>query len=348
MPADGSSLDTRLIELGSEVDSWTRLLLEAEISHDAERFGGMLAYHLGWRDEALARLERPGGTGKKLRCGIALLTCEALTGLIAPAGGAAVALELVHNFSLVHDDIQDESDIRRHRPTVWKLWGVAQGINVGDALFALAQVALVRLSAEDVAARLLLELNRTCVRLVEGQYLDLAMQHEARVPSLAEYEGMIARKTAALFACAARLGAIAGGATLEQEEALAEFGYQLGLGFQEQDDVLGVWATEAETGKPVAADVGARKKGLPAVLALHGSAAPEWLRTLYLGPAALAPADVPRIVNAFEQAGVQAEAERRVEAHFALAREALSRVGLRGPSAELLQMLTRGLTGRKA
>src|SRR6185436_15903132 len=152
------------------------------------------------------------------------------------APGPAAALELIHNFSLVHDDIQDVSDRRHNRDTVWRLWGAAQGINVGDALYALAQVAL----AEGAASHPrigdgLLRLNRTCVRLVEGQYLDLSLESAADA-TFEQYEQMVARKTAALIECSAALGAWAAGATADQIEAAGRFGYELGIAFQYQDD----------------------------------------------------------------------------------------------------------------
>src|SRR5919197_114929 len=153
----------------------------------------MVAYHLGWRDTDLAELAVPAPSGKKLRPAIALLVSEAVCGSIEPARAAAVALELVHNFSLVHDDIQDRSHLRRHRPTLWSLWGMAQGINAGDALFALAQLALMRQQKGPTAA-MSVALNTACLRLVEGQFLDLQMQEARLLPTLELYEAMIARK----------------------------------------------------------------------------------------------------------------------------------------------------------
>src|SRR5688500_4618145 len=142
--ADLAALDRRLTELGAIVDGWTRAALADSISQPAQRFGRMLDYHLGWRDVDLEVLEVPAPAGKRLRPALAALVCEAVCGSIEPARSAAVAVELIHNFSLVHDDIQDRSELRRHRATFWTLWGAAQGINAGDALFALAQVVLLR------------------------------------------------------------------------------------------------------------------------------------------------------------------------------------------------------------
>src|SRR5205085_3209245 len=142
------------------------------VSPAANRLRAMLEYHLGWRGPDLEPLSRPAAAGKKLRPGLVLLTCQAVCGEITePARDAAVAVELIHNFSLVHDDIQDHSDLRRHRRSVWSLWGMPQGINAGDALFALAQRVLLR-ETSTLAARMAAELNATALLLAEGQFLD--------------------------------------------------------------------------------------------------------------------------------------------------------------------------------
>src|SRR5690242_17120030 len=126
-------IDRHLTELGELVDGWLRQTLTESISAPARRFGAMLEYHLGFRDEQLEPLAKTAPAGKKLRPALALLVCQAVSGELEPARDAAVAVELIHNFSLVHDDIQDRSPLRRHRPTLWTLWGAAQGINAGDA-----------------------------------------------------------------------------------------------------------------------------------------------------------------------------------------------------------------------
>ena len=179
----------------------------------AARFYDMMAYHHGWVAADGTPLDPPARTGKRARPILAILTCEAFGGTTEAARGPASALELIHNFSLVHDDIQDVSDQRHNRDTVWKLWGAAQGINVGDALYALAQVALAEQAAgHPRIGEGLLRLNRTCVRLVEGQYLDLSLESAADA-TFEQYEQMVARKTAALIECAAALGAWAAGAS---------------------------------------------------------------------------------------------------------------------------------------
>ncbi len=338
----------RLSELGSRVDVWTRQELAGLVSPPADRFLGMLEYHLGWRDQGLARLASPAPSGKKLRPTLALLVCEAVRGTVEAARAAAVAVELVHNFSLVHDDIQDASAVRRHRATLWSLWGMEQGINAGDALFALAQVVLLR-DGSAMAARMGAELGRTCLLLAEGQFLDIDLQRDASRLTLAAYDAMIARKTGALFACACRLGALAAEAPPSVQDAYAAFGLELGIAFQEQDDLLGVWGAPEETGKPRAADVATRKKGLPAAIALGRRDPPPWLRAAYGddGGADMPAALVERVVVELDALGVRAEAERRIAARYASAMGALDRAGPWEPARTSLAGICRLLVSRR-
>jgi geranylgeranyl diphosphate synthase type I len=258
-----------------------------------------------------------------------------------------VAVELIHNFSLVHDDIQDNSALRRHRPTVWSLWGMPQGINAGDALFALAELVLVR-DGTALAARLAAELNLTALGLAEGQFLDIDLQDGQLPPSLEAYEAMIARKTGLLFASACRLGALAAGAAEAETEAYAAYGLELGVAFQEQDDLLGVWGRSAETGKPDAADIVERKRGLPAAMALSAANAPDWLRAAYLErQAALSSDTVQRIIGHFDQLGVRAAIEQRVEQRYHAALDSLAAAGAREPARGYLMAICEALVSRR-
>jgi geranylgeranyl diphosphate synthase type I len=341
-----AAVDARLQELGSLVDDWTRAEV-ARAGGDANALMSLLEYHLGWRDTTLQPLAVLAPSGKKLRSGLALLVCESVMGDVAPARDVAVAIELVHNFSLVHDDIQDHSDTRRHRPTVWSIWGTEQGINVGDALFALAQATIVRARTADSAVQAA-ELARACVRLAEGQYLDLELQRGSLPLTPDAYVGMIERKTGALFACATWLGAQAAGADEARRDAFADYGRALGVAFQEQDDVLGVWGSAAETGKPAAADVILRKKALPAALALARPDAPTWLRTAYVGAGDLSPDVVAQVIAFFDAAGIRAEAEQRVAVHYQAALTALDAAAASGPAAAHLRALCDLLRRRRA
>jgi len=265
----------------------------------------MVRYHLGWED-AEGR-PQSGGGGKGLRPVLCLLACEAVGGHWPSAVPAAVAVELVHNFSLVHDDIQDQDRERRHRPTVWAIWGQAQAINAGDALLAAAQLALAHLPEAGVpherAVAAAQALAAATLEMVEGQVMDLQFEGREAV-SLDEYLEMVGRKTGALFDASLRLGALVGCDRPTVWEAMGRCGRLLGLAFQARDDMLGVWGQEERTGKP-AADIRRRKKGLPVAYALaRGGRAAETVARAYASPA-IGDAEVARVLQALEEAGAR-------------------------------------------
>jgi geranylgeranyl diphosphate synthase type I len=301
----------------------------------------MVRYHLGW----IGTDGRPteGASGKGLRSTLCLLACEAAGGPTERALPAAAALELVHNFSLVHDDIQDDSPTRRHRPTVWARWGKPQAINAGDALFALARLSLLRLQETGVPATQVVDLSRlldeTCLRLCEGQYEDMAFELRAEV-SVAGYIAMIASKTAALMATACRLGAAVATPGASAVDHFAAAGYNLGLAFQVRDDVLGVWGASDATGKPVAEDILSRKKAFPAVHALNHATGRRLadLRSIY-DDRAPGPDDVERVLAIFDATGARAAADAAASAFGAAAIAALDATGRSGPAMESLRAL---------
>lgn len=232
----------------------------------------ILRYHLGWVDQQGRAIGLPGG--KLLRPILCLLSCQGVSGDYRNALPAAAAVEMVHNFSLIHDDIQDRSPQRRHRPTVWRVWGEAQAINAGDALHVLAHLGHLRLldrglPPEEVLSTLR-ELDRACLELCEGQYLDISFEQETRI-TLQAYLNMIGKKTAALFAASTRIGAMLGAGDSGVIDGLGNFGKELGLAFQIQDDVLGIWGIEKETGKPSLDDIRTKKKSLPIVHAMSAA-----------------------------------------------------------------------------
>jgi geranylgeranyl diphosphate synthase type I len=236
----------------------------------APLLAGIVRYHLGYAGRDLAPLDAEAvDRGKRIRPAVALLTAGAAGGNPQSAAPVGAALELLHNFTLIHDDVQDESPTRRHRPTVWKLWGVGQAINAGDALFAAAHLPLYGLSSSGVAANLTLRLleafDRMTIDIVEGQTMDLGFEARPDV-SPGEYLEMIEGKTAAIVRFAAWAGALLAGADEAAVSRWAEFGLELGLGFQIRDDLLGIWGTPEETGKAAADDVRRRKQSLPILM----------------------------------------------------------------------------------
>jgi geranylgeranyl diphosphate synthase type I len=228
----------------------------------------MMRYHLGWED-AQGRPAQAAG-GKALRPSLCLWACEALEGDRRKALAAAAALELTHDFSLVHDDIQDADRERRHRPTVWAVWGQGQAINAGDSLLTLARLALLRLADAGLAPTAVIRacriLDEACLAMIEGQCLDLEFEERTQV-SLEEYLEMIEKKSGALFGAALHLGALTAGADEAQGERFGRAGRLLGTAFQVRDDLLGVWGRRDVTGKPEAADIRRRKKTLPLLYA---------------------------------------------------------------------------------
>jgi geranylgeranyl diphosphate synthase type I len=237
-------------------------------------FYGMMHYHLGWTDESFQATDSQTG-GKRLRPLFCLLACQAVGGEPQQALPAAAAVELIHNFSLLHDDIEDNSPTRRHRTTVWKIWGEPQAINAGDGMFALAHLALQRLSEkglpEDRVLAAYRVFDQTCLALCEGQYLDMSFEDRLDV-DVDRYLAMIRRKTAALLSCSTQLGALLGSGDAGLAARYACFGENLGMAFQIEDDILGIWGEEKVTGKPQAGDIRQRKKSLPIVYALQQEA----------------------------------------------------------------------------
>jgi geranylgeranyl diphosphate synthase type I len=308
-----NELRAKLFRYQSLLDRELAAVLTAE--HPFDELYAMMAYHLGWLDEQL--LPRRSNQGKRLRPVLSLLVCESVGGSPETGVHGAVALELVHNFSLVHDDVEDTSATRRHRPTVWALWGVPHGINVGDGMFALGYAALCRADlTPDRRQAALGVLAGTCLELCEGQFLDLRLQQQP-AGDAQRYFAMISRKTGSMFDCAARLGGLLGGADEAAVGQLGEFGRNLGEAFQMRDDVLGVWGDETVTGKPTD-DIRNRKYGLPVAIACDTaeSADVSRLRALYGRPARLADADVRWVQDLFDRLGVRQRAELAVREKF--------------------------------
>jgi geranylgeranyl diphosphate synthase, type I len=297
------------------------------------------AYHLGWT-EADGR-PRNGAAGKAVRPTLALLSAELVGAPPETAVPGAVAVELVHNFSLLHDDVMDGDTERRHRRTVWSLWGPAAAILTGDGLLGLAAEVLLE-SPSPHAARATRELLVATRELIRGQAADLAFETRDDV-ALDECLAMADGKTGALLAASSCIGAVLAGGPAEVVDALRAYGRHLGAAFQLVDDLLGIWGETAVTGKPVLSDLRARKKSLPVTYALSsggdaGRQVAAWYRA-GRDPAGDSEAELRAIAGLIERAGGRGWAESAAAEHLRRADAALDRVALpAGPRAELTEL----------
>lgn len=318
--------------------------LRAAVDRLDRRTRHQVAYHFGW--VAAGGVPVSADAGKAVRPALALLSAEAVGAAPDIALPGAVAVELVHNFSLVHDDLMDGDEERRHRHTVWKLWGASSAILTGDAMLALAQEVLLD-SGLPTAPPAALLLARTTRQLIRGQVEDVSFEQRSHV-ALEECIDMAAGKTGALLSASAAIGALLAGAPKATVDALALYGEQLGLAFQLTDDVLGIWGDPAVTGKPAHSDLRARKKSLPVSYALNqGDALSVELAAWLSAPGEPGEDELRRAVGLLSAVGSRewtlAEAARRM----ALAEDALRGVELDAAARGELLALGRFVVDRE-
>ncbi len=340
-----SSIQSTLARHYPSIDQALRFTLR-RIAHEStapalDAFYGQMYYHLGWVDAHLQPAR--SNPGKMLRSTLLLLAYEAagawgLTNTTQDADEylqralpAAVSIELIHNFTLIHDDIEDGDTERRHRPTLWNVWGIPQAINTGDGMFALARYALWDVLERGVegtlAAKLAATLDRSVLMVAEGQYLDINFERRQDI-SVSMYIDMISRKTAALMSCAAEMGAMLGTHDQETIARLRSFGQALGIAFQVRDDLLGVWASTAESGKTEAGDIYRRKKSLPILHALEQANKQEaqQLHNIYNQETAVTDTQVAQVLAIFEHTQTQAYCRAFLQQQCQLAYDALAHV----------------------
>ncbi|GAA1323056.1 family 2 encapsulin nanocompartment cargo protein polyprenyl transferase [Streptomyces sanglieri] len=325
----------------------TRALVDPQLRAAVESLPGSIRrvamYHFGWQEAD--GTPSSGPAGKAIRPALVLAAARALDGDPVRAVRAAVAVELAHNFTLLHDDVIDEDRTRRHRPTAWAVFGIPDAVIAGDAMLALAQ----RLLAEDpdpASARVSARLSTCVIELCAGQQADCAF--EDRGPegvTLEECLSMATAKTGALLGCACALGALYAGAEERAVRGMDGFGREAGLAFQLIDDLIGIWGDPVRTGKPVGADLVAHKKSLPVVAALtSGTPAAAELATLYRG-SMNTPGEVSRAADAVERAGGRDWAQICAADRMARAVNHLSRavpdLGRAGDLLTLAEFVTR-------
>lgn len=278
-------------------------------------------YHFGWHD-AQGR-ENPAGGGKALRPALVFLSARAAQAPAHDAVAGAMAVELVHNWSLVHDDVIDRDERRRHQPTAWTVFGEGQAILAGNALLNLAWQVLLDASSpqrSDALARL----NHAALELLRGQQADLSFEHRLDV-TVDECLEMSTAKTAALMSCSTALGAVLVGAHRHLLEALASFGWHLGRAFQGVDDLLGIWGQPSTTGKPIGNDLRQRKKTLPVAFTLCGDDPDGKQLRHILSSDRIGEDEVAHATELLERSGARRWVTELVEQEMGLALQALER-----------------------
>ena len=334
------SLDALIQTYRPALEKYLHAAVQRAAGSDLPELHTMMAYHMGWEGEGAGS----EATGKRIRPILALLTAQAAGGEWQHALPAAAAIELIHNFSLIHDDIEDNSPLRRGRPALWAKWGIPQAINTGDAMFSLAHLTILSL-AETASPTVTLQaaaiLQRSCLQLTQGQHLDIAYEDERTLP-LDAYWPMVEGKTAALLAVCTEIGALVAGADAPARQAYRRFGRDLGLAFQVLDDILGIWGDSGKIGKSSVSDLVEGKKSLPVLygLAQGGDFATRW------GRGGIRPEEVPALAAELESEGArefaQSEANRLTDSALA----ALEEASPQGEAGDALRELARTLLQR--
>ena len=316
----------------SQLSQSIEAALRATLQDRSQPLYRLMEYHMGWVDEH--GLAQAPPSAPRLHASWCLLACTLLGGDVDRALPAATAVELVHHFSLIHDDIQNGNPERDHRPAVWWHWGPGQAINAGDGLHALARLALFRLSCVNVPDETVLEatriLDQACLGLCEGQYTDLVLQDRIDVTRSA-YLRMAEARTGALLGCAGQLGALLAGAAEETQAAVAAAGRKLGLALQVHREIGNLWGHPPTTQPP--GSILNKSKTLPVVYALEQGdlRTKRELGTLYL-KRVLEPTDVPGLLTILDRVGARDFCEQLVRDTFEEALALLEQQGL-PPSA---------------
>ena len=288
----------------------------------------LLRYYMGWVDtEGNATA---GTEGKYLRPTLCLFACEAVGGARGLAMPAAAAMELIHNFSLIHDDIQDGDETRHHRKTLWAIWGIPKALVAGNVLRVVADSTLDSLQSAGVPAHRALpvveQLTQAYLEMIEGQYMDISFEGQSEV-GLKQYLDMIARKTGALIRCSFTMGALIGAQNIGDADAFREGGRALGFLFQVRDDILGIWGDEESTGKPVGADIRRKKNAFPAVYAMSQAQGEDKRHLLSIyRKSELSDADVHDVLHIMDALNVRQHAHTLAAQEAEVAMDALTAV----------------------
>lgn len=328
--------------------------IEDDLGRSVPETGGadvhlLQRYHLGWIERDGSSAAGGSSQGKALRPTLCLFACEAVASSFDRALPVAAALELIHNFSLLHDDIQDQDLERRHQPTAWSIWGIPRALVAGDAMHSTGNLTALRAEEEGVSAHVVLRVSEiltdSYLAMIEGQCLDLQFESRTDITT-DEYLHMIACKTGALIRCGLETGALLADGDEPTIRAFASFGEGLGRAFQIRDDYLGIWGDEATLGKATGNDIRRRKKSYPVVFALERASGATLgdLHRIY-GQEELEEDDVQRVLAILDEVGARENAQAVTEAAVNRALDALAPVALpdwaRAEAEELVDFLAR-------
>jgi geranylgeranyl diphosphate synthase type I len=311
-------------------------------------FWEVVDYQFGWNlDDPVARKK---ASGKKARPLLMALVAKAICGGYQHVLAAGAALEMLHNFTLIHDDVMDNSPERRHRPAVWTKWGKWQAINCGDGLYALANLAgtrvLERGASADNAVATIRALSQACLWTAEGQILD--MDFEAReTVSTEEYVTMVSHKSGTLIEAAAKIGALLSTDDASVIESYARFARNLGIAFQIRDDYLGVWGDEAKTGKSATSDIREKKKAYPFLVGfeLAREADRVTLRRIYAQDD-LTEADIAAVLEILGRVGAAQYTDQSAQQYYRRALDYLDKTGIQNETQDLIRQFAAFLVER--
>ncbi len=330
----GPSLPTMFDRYRSHLEN---ALADAVPALEQHPINTLLRYHLGWSDRSGNPSPTPASQGKALRPTLCMFACEAFEGQLDHAAPAAAAVELIHNFSLIHDDIQDRGYERRHQPTVWAVWGTSPALVAGDSMQSLGDFTSIRATdsvSPATAIRVSCLITASYLEMIEGQCRDLQFEQRENIGT-DEYLDMIALKTGALIRSSLVIGAALATEDSETIDGVARFGRAIGRLFQIRDDYLGIWGDDAITGKSTDSDIVQRKKSYPIVYAFQESAGPNRteLSRLYAKETLEEP-DVDRVLEVLQDIGAAVQTDALTEATAQEARESLSVLELPAWAAE--------------
>ncbi len=326
-------------DIHTHVETQCYSAIQEKFNPESVPLKDMLKYHLGFDSKSSTK------KGKRIRPLLVCLATHLAGGSWQNALPAAVSIELIHNFSLIHDDIQDQSLTRHDRDTLWLKYGSAQAINAGDALFSLALHEiwkLIKSYPTDVVSKCSQILTTTCLKLTEGQYLDIDFEDRTNVTP-EEYQFMIEGKTTALIAASTRIGALLGSSDKNTIENFELFGTNLGLAFQIIDDYLGIWGDSARLGKSTSSDLVSGKMTYPVVLAIKQNQ--DFAKRYKAGK--IGTEEIPSILHMLEQTGIAEKTKSKADDYTSKAITYLHSAAGNHPDIQVLMDLTHWLLKRE-